>query len=164
MKTLILVRHAKSSWKDMTLRDKDRPLNKRGKRDAPFMGQKLKGLGIQPNMIWSSPAKRAFTTASHLADALGFLKEDIEIKNRIYGGSSTEIIDMIKDADASIQTLMVFGHNPEFTSIANQFSTTYIANVPTCGIIRVQFDIESWDELSKENAKVFSFIYPKMFI
>ncbi len=161
MKIVYLIRHAKSSWKDMSLKDIDRPLNKRGKRDAPFMGNLLKEQGVMPDMLISSPANRAYTTACHFAEALGIPKAEIIQEPRIYEAWTADILEIIQQQPEDRQTIFLFGHNPTFTSFANSFTKNYIDNVPTCGIVRIDAEIDHWKAFSEQTAKVISFQFPK---
>lgn len=163
MKTVCFIRHAKSSWKDESLRDIDRPLNKRGKRDAPFMAKLLRGKQVVADAIISSPANRAFTTATHFAEAMKIKKKDIIVKKGIYEAYAADVIKIVQQVDNQYDTILVFGHNPTFTTIANQFTDDYIANVPTCGIIQIDAQVESWQYFSRENARLTQFYYPKQY-
>ena len=136
MKNVYFVRHAKSSWKDASLRDIERPLNSRGKRDAPFMAKLLKGKGVQADLIISSPANRALTTAKHFAKEMNLPDEKIDINNIVYGAYPEDVIKLVKNVADNVNTLMVFGHNPTFTSLVNRYTEDYIANVPTCGVVK----------------------------
>lgn len=164
MKTVYLIRHAKSSWKDMSLRDIDRPLNKRGKRDAPFMGQLLKRQEVQPDILLSSPANRAFTTACHFAKAFGMEKAAIQVEERIYEAWTKDILAIIQEQSSDRQTLFLFGHNPTFTSVANLFTTDYIDNVPTCGIVKIEAAVKKWKDFTERTGKVISFQFPKQYL
>ncbi|MBT8379033.1 MAG: histidine phosphatase family protein [Ignavibacteria bacterium] len=163
MKTLYLVRHAKSSWKDSSLDDIERPLNKRGKRDAPFMGELLSEKGIKPNVMFSSPAKRASKTAQAIAEQIGYPKNDIIFDEAIYEASSRELVDFIKKIDDQYNSVMIFGHNPGFTMLNNFLSKEYIDNLPTCGVIALEFN-SSWKDIDKNSAKVLFFDYPKRYM
>ncbi len=163
MKTLYLVRHAKSSWKDSSLDDIERPLNKRGKRDAPFMGELLKEKGINPELIISSSAKRASKTAQAIAEQIGYPKKDIIFDEEIYEASSRELIDYIKQLDDKFNSVMLFGHNPGFTMLNNYLSKKYIDNIPTCGIVALEFN-NSWKDIGKNSAKYLFFDYPKKYM
>lgn len=161
MKTVFFIRHAKSSWDDMSLRDIDRPLNKRGLRDAPFMAKVLIGKGAKPDAIISSPANRAYTTATYFAAAANIPEENI-IKNiDIYEAYITTIQDIITDLSEEWDTVFIFGHNPTFTSLANAYHEEYIPNVPTCGITEVQADVAFWKDFSEKTARRKNFYYPK---
>ena len=119
MKTIILVRHAKSSWKDTSLDDFDRPLNKRGKRNAPFMGEKLKNRQIVPDLILSSPAKRAKKTATIVAKTIGYPKKKIQYSDNMYHSSARYLLEMVRNQDDESETIMLFGHNPDFNDFAD---------------------------------------------
>lgn len=161
MKTLILVRHAKSSWKDSSLADIDRPLNKRGKRDAPFMGALMKKENILPDLLLSSPAKRACTTAKIFAEELGLKKIDVVTDEQIYLSSASELIDVINEIEDKYNKVMMFGHNPGFTTLNNYLTDHYVDNIPTCGISVIEFDLNSWQDVSAGTGKLVQYEYPK---
>ena len=163
MKTVFFVRHAKSSWADPGLRDIERPLNKRGLRDAPFMGKLLKGKGVKPDRLISSPAKRAFTTAVFFANALGLDATQIDQNHGIYEAYSSSVLDIIRALPDTLNTVMVFGHNPTFTSLANMFTNDYIANVPTCGVFKVESQQDSWKKFGDSDTKLTDFYFPKQY-
>jgi phosphohistidine phosphatase len=162
MKTLILVRHAKSDWANSALTDFDRPLNSRGKKDASFMADVLKDKGINPDNIISSPALRAITTAEKFSEILSFPLEKIQLNERIYHGNHKEIISIIKKIDDKNDLSMLFGHNPDITTVVSQLSDAIVDNMPTCSIACIDFDIKSWFEISNEiKGKLRFFDYPK---
>ncbi len=165
MKRLYLIRHAKSSWNELDLADIDRPLNKRGKRDAPFMGKRLKeGHKANPDLILSSPAKRALRTAKIIAKEIDYPKGKIEIKDSLYGSGVQGMLNVIHYLDNSLNEVMLFGHNPDITSLANYLSDQNFDNIPTCGIFCVEFDIQSWKDV-KEGKGIFKFFdFPKMHV
>ena len=162
-KTLCLIRHAKSSWADPSLDDFDRPLNNRGKRDAPFMAQVLYEQLAKVDKIVSSPAKRAFSTASTFADTFGIPVQDIKKEERIYEAFPSVIFDVICSLDDQWTTVLLFGHNPAFTSVANHFSPFFTDNVPTCGIVQVISSTEQWTDFSSDNSIVQAYHYPKQY-
>lgn len=162
MKYLILIRHAKSSWKNVSLDDFDRPLNKRGKNDAPLMGKVLRKKGISPDLVYSSPAKRASVTARIICDKINFPEEKIVFNNDLYESTGDKILDEIKQTNNNVNMLMVFGHNPGLTSLHNYLCEKFIDNIPTCGIVQLQFD-GSWDNLNSKSAEQVFFEYPKMY-
>ncbi|MGB0523229.1 MAG: SixA phosphatase family protein [Flammeovirgaceae bacterium] len=164
MKTIYLVRHAKSSWKNPNLRDFDRPLNKRGKRDAPFMGMKLKERGLMPDAIISSPAARAKKTAQTIAEKLGFPWGEIEYLERVYDADEEDLLDIIRHQSNKAQTIMLFGHNPEFTWLSNELSKSYIENIPTTGMVRIDFEVDRWKEIAYGKGKLIFFDYPKNYL
>jgi phosphohistidine phosphatase len=163
MKKLYLVRHAKSSWKNPELTDIERPLNKRGKRDAPFIGNVLKEKNIIPDLIISSPAKRAAKTAVVIADKIGYTKSKIINDDNIYEASFSELLDLIRNLDDKHNTVMLFGHNPGLTMLNNYLSEHYIDNIPTCGVVGIQFD-SSWNGIKADSGNSFLYIYPKIFV
>jgi len=161
MKVLYLIRHAKSSWKNLDIDDFDRPLNKRGKRDAPFMGQLLKKYQIQPDLILSSPANRALTTAKVIANEIEYPEEKIVTEDVLYGSDSGSMLRMINQIDNQIKVLMVFCHNPGITDLAEELTGTLIGNIPTCGICCIKFNLDSWDTVFEGTGKLDFFDYPK---
>ena len=143
-KVLYLVRHAKSSWKDPTLADINRPLNKRGRRNSPEMGQRMRAQGHQPDLITSSPANRALTTARNIALELGIAEAAIEVDQDLYFSGSRGMVGVLREVDDRHASVMMVGHNPVLTDLVNSLADTRIWNVPTCGIAIIGFDMESW--------------------
>lgn len=163
MKSLYFIRHAKSSWDHPQLRDHDRPLNNRGQKDALYMSRMLKEKGVQPDKFISSSAKRALSTAQYFAEAFGYSPDLIEVEADIYEAFPDDVLDIVRDIPDQFQTVLVFGHNPTFTGIANLFSEDFIANVPTCGIVKVDVFTSKWREIKESNAQLADFYYPKQF-
>ena len=161
MKLLYLVRHAKSSWSNLSLDDIDRPLNKRGKRDAPIMARRIKEQGIVPSLFLSSPAKRALKTCKVFARALDYPKYRIETDMGLYHASENEILEIIRQKNDALDSLIVFGHNPGFTSLANALTGQDIFNVPTCGIVAIAFAESSWSDIGYDRGELRFFDYPK---
>lgn len=149
MKSIYLLRHAKSSWKDAELSDIDRPLNKRGKNDAPMMGKYFSKKHIHPQLIVSSPAKRAFRTASLVATELGYEEKNIHIDMALYGANVHELLTLIQNLEASLDKVMLVGHNPAFTLAVPFFTGESLENLPTCGLVRIDFETKRW-KLVKE--------------
>lgn len=164
MKTLYLVRHAKSSWKNPSLRDYERPLNRRGKRDAPFMGDKLRQRGIKADAMVSSPARRAKKTAQIIAEKLQFPGGKINYLDRIYDADDSDLLEIIQHQPKKVEVMMLFGHNPEFTDLANELSNSHIDNVPTTGIVCINFDVEKWEEVDYGKGRLVFFDYPKNYL
>lgn len=160
-KTLFLVRHAKSSWDDPDLDDRERPLNKRGKRDAPKMGEHLAGFKIRPDVIISSPAVRAYKTAREIATKLGFKKSDVQKNEDLYSFDSSDIMDVVKGLSDDYSSIMLVGHNPAITLLVNELSGSDIDNVPTCGVAVLGFNVEKWRAVKKGAAELQGFEYPK---
>ena len=161
MKTLTLVRHAKSSWKDSSLSDKKRPLNKRGERDAPKMGKRILEHGIRPSLIISSPATRAWTTAKIIAREISYPREFLQRDDRLYLASTEEILDVIMAQDDEFNSLMVVGHNPGMTSVANFLSPGLTHNLPTAGVVSVQIDQQDWNLFERPKTQLLVHDYPK---
>ena len=145
MKNLTIVRHAKSSWKYPELRDRERPLNKRGKRDAPVMGQRIAKAGVRPSLIISSPAVRAWETAKEVARALKYPLEFLQREDDLYHASVRQILDVIAAQDNGFNNLMLFGHNPGLTDFANFLSPNLTGNLPTAGVVSVRIDRDNWN-------------------
>jgi len=160
MKNLILIRHAKSSWNDAALSDRARPLNKRGKRDAPQMGRLLKDKGLPPDAILSSPAKRALKTAKLIAAEIGYPKQRIDVREEIYEQSPAALVELVAGLEAGWNRVFLVGHNPELTDLANRLTGSNIENVPTGGIVSVEFSASSWRECAQEGGRLALFERP----
>ena len=161
MKTLTLVRHAKSSWHDTNLSDRKRPLNKRGVRDAPIMGRRAVEAGIRPSLIVASPAVRAWTTAKIFATELGYPVEFLQREDDIYLASLDRLLDVVASQDAGFNNLMLFGHNPGLTDFANYLSPGLTNNLPTAGIVSVEFDRDDWLLFERPKTELVVYDYPK---
>jgi len=157
-RTLYIARHAKSSWDDPTLSDFARPLNKRGERDAPFMAQLLKAKRVLPQLILSSPAKRAKTTAAIYHDAI---KGELRFDERIYDTSAMSLLYLVQEvlSDSDHESLMLVGHNPGLTELSNILSNKYISNIPTAAVVAIDFE----DQIAPKQGKQRFFEYPKMY-
>lgn len=161
MKTLTLVRHAKSSWKHPELRDRERPLNKRGKRDAPVMGRRIAEHGIRPSLIISSPAVRAWKTAKVIAGAIGYPLEFLQREDGLYLASLDNWLDVIAAQDNGFNSIMAFGHNPGLTDFANFLSPGLTYNVPTAGVVCVNIDRDDWKLYERPSTELVVYDYPK---
>lgn len=161
MKQLTLVRHAKSDWSDSSLRDFDRPLNKRGKRNAPDMGRRLAARRLRPSLLISSPANRALTTAMVIADALGYPEDEIIREEQLYAASARAILAVIREVDSEVEHLMIFGHNPGMTDFANRLADADIDNMPTCAVLSLSIGVGSWAEVDWHRAQAVFYDYPK---
>lgn len=160
-KYLYLVRHAKSSWKDASLGDRDRPLNGRGRRNAPDMGKRLAAGGHRPDLIISSPAKRAFSTAKKIASELAMDKSGIVTDESMYFSGTGSMVNMLEKVDDSYQKVMIVGHNPAMTSLLDVLSESSVYNMPTCAVALIAFDIGSWSELDAESGNLLVYDFPK---
>ena len=161
MKVLTLVRHAKSSWKDANLSDLDRPLNKRGRRDAPMMGGRLAERDYFPDVIVSSSAVRALATAEAIAEEIGYPRSEIVVDERIYGADVTDWLEVIHTLGDAWDRAMCIGHNPGLTDLVNYLADDQIGNVPTCGIVDLVFDVDSWTLVGRIDPVGVDFDYPK---
>lgn len=162
MKTLILMRHAKSSWENPSLKDFDRPLNDRGLRDASRMGKRLKEKDLAPGMLLTSPANRALSTCTILAEKIGFPVDQIQTNKKLYHAAEDQLMSVVHKLKDSDNVVMIFGHNPGFTDFANSLTKSRIDNVPTCGIVSCVFDVDTWKEVTWGNGTVQFFDYPKL--
>ena len=161
MKTLTLVRHAKSSWKDRGLSDRDRPLNKRGKHDAPLMGRFITEAGVRPSQIISSPAVRAWTTAKIFARELGYPIEFLQREDGLYLASLDNLLDVVATQDAGFNNLMLFAHNPGLTDFANYLVPGLTNNLQTSGVVAVNLDTDDWMLYDRPQTELVLYDYPK---
>lgn len=161
MKRLYLIRHAKSSWVEPGLRDFDRPLNDRGKLDAQIMGKRLASFGVHPDLILASPAKRTTKTAQRIAEAVGYPEADIVFHEVIYEAEIPELLHVLASVPASIGALFLIGHNYAITDLAEYLTGQRIGNIPTCGIVAVEFAEETWGGLQAGSCKMLFFDFPK---
>lgn len=160
MKTLFLVRHAKSSWDDNSLSDQQRPLNKRGLRNAPEMGLRLKSHGVDVNKIISSPASRAFSTAQFIAQNIGYNVDAIEQNEQMYFAGRTSMLLLVQQTSSDINNLMLVGHNPDMTLFLNCLCGYQVDNMPTCAIASIEFDCE-WEEICAESGTLLNYDFPR---
>ncbi len=163
MKTLFLVRHAKSDWEDQDISDIDRPLNKRGYKDAHTMGALLKEKKLLPDLIITSPAIRALTTALILGRNFNLSIENIIINPNLYGTNVKHYIDCITQIDNRYDSIMLLGHNPIITELANTLSPQITQNFPTCaiaGISQADGNME-WKTFNIKTGKLFLYEFPK---
>ena len=160
MKTLFLVRHAKSSRDDPSLPDRDRPLDDRGKQDAPKMGKRLAKRDVKPDLLLSSPALRALTTARLIAEEIGYKLKDIVVDDRLYASNADDLLAVIRALDRNLNRVMLFGHNPEFTDLAHRLSSEII-EMPTCAIVEFNFDTKAWSDVGERKPAKVVFDYPK---
>jgi len=161
MKTLTLVRHAKSSWSDTTLSDRKRPLNKRGERDAPIMGRRIADHGIRPSLIISSPAQRAWTTAKIIAAEISYPREFLQREDSLYLASLDDFLDVLVAQETGFNSIMLVGHNPGMTDFANFLSPGLTNNLPTAGVVSVEIDQEHWNLYERPQTRLLVHDYPK---
>ena len=160
MKTLFLVRHAKSSRDDPSLPDRERPLDDRGKRDAPKMGKRLAKRDAKVDLLVSSPAVRALTTAHLIADEIGYKRKDIVVDDRLYANSPDDLLAVIRALDNKLDRVMLFGHNPEFSDLAHRLSSE-IVDMPTSAVAEYHFDTKAWTDIGEVEPTKTVLDYPK---
>lgn len=146
MKTLYIIRHAKSSW-EFDLEDHKRPLNNRGVKDADRIGEQLKSLIKPIDKALSSDAVRARTTAKIILDHLNVEKDTFNLEPKLYDFDGHQVVEVIKNCENYVDTLLIFGHNHAFTSIVNLYGDQKIDNLPTAGVVGIQFDIDNWADI-----------------
>lgn len=160
MKTLFLVRHAKSSWDDASLPDRDRPLAERGLRDVEKMGKRLAKREVEPDLILSSPALRARATAEAIAELLDYRHRDIVVDERLYACQADDLLEVIRALGDKPKRVMLVGHNPELSELAQRLSGE-IVELPTCAIAEFRFDTKSWADIGKREPAQVALDYPK---
>jgi len=159
MKTLLLLRHAKSSWDDVSVRDFERPLADRGKRDAPRMGEELKLRAPLPDLIISSPAARARQTAQAVIGS-GGLTARLEFNESIYGATSAELMRLIGRLPDSVDCALMVGHNPGFEELVSRL-TDSDERMPTAALACIEFQIDHWKDLEDKSGKLIWLLTPK---
>ena len=140
--------------------DREKPLNKRGNRDAPMMGLRLLQSGIRIDLIVTSPAKRALTTAKKIAKQFSFKIEMVQ-EEKLYDATEWQILEVIHSLDDKIENVMIVAHNPGITDLVNQISGHRIEKVPTCGVALLRYDSDTWQEVGRAKPVAFEFDYPK---
>ena len=160
MKTLLLVRHAKSSWIDAALPDKERPLNDRGERDAPRMGKRLAKRGVKVDLMLSSPAHRALRTAEFIAKGIDYKRKRIVVDDRLYPGAVEDLLSIIHGLDKKLNRVMIVGHDPALAELAHRLSNE-ITRMPTCAVAEFTFDITSWPSVDNSSLAAAAFDSPK---
>ena len=160
MKTLYLIRHAKSSWNDAGLTDFERPLNERGKRDVISIGERLKLKKALPSIIISSTAKRTRITSKKLAKKVGFNSSEIEFKQELYLANTPILLNILNNISDEHSIVFVVGHNPGISNFCD-YLTNQFYDFPTCGIAKITFNIDSWAEVSNGLGDIEWFDYPK---
>ncbi len=161
MKRLYLIRHAKSSWTDPSASDFERKLNKRGKRDAPFMGARLAKYDLMPDAVYASPAKRARKTALAVTKEIGFPKEKIIFDETLYTFGMRELFQVIQRIPNKENSIFLVGHNYAITDLAVTLTGAPIDNVPTAGIVGIELKISTWKDVAPGVGELLFFDYPK---
>jgi phosphohistidine phosphatase len=163
LKKIILVRHAKSSWDSGVSSDIDRPLNRRGKRDAPFMAEKLKEIVSEIDGSVKSPSQRTTDTSKLFLKVFEIDPSCDLTEQNLYHGSMYDILDAIHSLPKEWECSILFGHNPGMTYIVDYFGGSEIYNMPTCGIVIVESTAEDWAYINSDNSKINSFENPKKY-
>lgn len=161
MKTLLLIRHAKSDWGHENLSDFDRPLNERGKKDAPAMAERLYKRNVNVDLFLSSPARRAAKTAARFAEAYGITEKDIVFRDELYLPAAATFYPVLEQLPDSISHVAVFSHNNGITDFANELTNARIDNIPTCGIFAVNLYLTHWKEFRNAEKSFWFFDSPK---
>jgi phosphohistidine phosphatase len=156
MKTIVLIRHGKSTWKHQVC-DLDRPLKNRGKSDAKLVCDVFIKTNFMPDLVVTSPAKRAYDICNIFIKKMKISREMVKINPTIYDFEGSKTADFIKSLDNSYQKVMLFGHNYAFTSLVNQFGNLYIENLPTSGLAMIHFDIDTWKDIKKGTTELILF-------
>jgi phosphohistidine phosphatase len=160
-RTLLLVRHAKSSWDDPDLADLARPLNKRGTRDAAAMAQRVTHRSHRPDLIVTSPALRAQQTAEAMAAALGLEAASLVVDERVYDATAADLVDVIRSLDDRHARVMLVGHHPGITEIVNDLADAHLEKLPTCGVAEIRLDVRSWADVRDGCAALIELDTPK---
>jgi phosphohistidine phosphatase len=162
-KILLIVRHAKSSWDITSLNDFERPLNDRGKKDAPTMARRLLDKKIMVDAFVSSPAKRAKKTAELFCSAYGKPEDQITFISKLYHAPAEVFYEVIEDLDDSFSKVAIFSHNPGITDFVNTLiESVHIDNLPTCGVFAIQVQTQKWRDFKKAKKELLFFDYPKL--
>ncbi|HUS24642.1 MAG TPA: histidine phosphatase family protein [Candidatus Binatia bacterium] len=162
MKILTLVRHGKSSRDDPGLPDFERPLNERGRKDCRLVARKLRKAGVRPDRLVSSPALRAITTAHAFAEVFGIPLADITLNPHVYEASAMTLLHIVHTLDAADDEAMLFGHNPGLSHLARKLAVkSPIEELPTCGVLRLEFPVKAWIQLRAGTGKVLQLVTPK---
>jgi phosphohistidine phosphatase len=161
MKNLWLIRHAKSSWNHGEIQDSFRPLNERGYRDAPEMAMRVKKAGIMPDLIISSHAIRAYSTAMIFADVLKYPESDIRIFTKLYGATTNSYLSAIHSVPDQYNTVFLFAHNPTISQTLEVLAGLEHQELPTCGIAHIQFAHDQWKDCAAKSGKLMLLDYPK---
>lgn len=161
MRTLLLIRHAKSSWAEPGLADHDRPLNDRGRRDAPAMGARLRDEGLVPGVIRSSTALRARTTAGLLADALGLAADAVVLDRGLYGADPETLLDAAAELPGSAAIAALVAHDPGLSELAYRLSDGAVDHMPTCAVLVARFEVDGWRDLRRADPVAVRLLTPR---
>lgn len=160
-RTLTLLRHAKSSWKDASLGDFERPLSKRGRRDAPEMGRRLNAAGVRPSLIVSSPARRAWSTAKEVARVIGYPREFLQRDRELYLAGPDTLLSVVGRQDGGFNHLLICAHNPGLTDLVERLVPGLTDNLVTAGFVTVSGTGEAWADFADSGVELVAYDYPK---
>lgn len=162
MRHLTLVRHAKSDWKNADLKDCDRPLNRRGLREAPQMAERLAAQDIRPDLMLTSPAVRALETARVFAKTLEYPLRRLKTEDRLYLGPAADILEVVRGVGSRVRHLMIFGHNPGLSEFAASLTNDpELGELPTCAVYTMELDVRSWVDVRFGEATNASLSHPR---
>ena len=161
MKQLLLVRHAKSDWNDPSLADFDRPLNERGKKEAPLMAKRLHDKKIKIDALITSPAKRARQTCKHFAKEFEFKKKEIVREPKLYEAGEEDFYEVVKHLKNKWDCVAIFSHNPGITSFADSLTDMHIDDMPTSAVFAIKIDADDWSDFKTAKKQFWFFDYPK---
>jgi phosphohistidine phosphatase len=161
MKELFLIRHAKSSWDSPTMKDFDRPLNERGKKDAPSMAKRLASKKIKLDALFSSSANRALSTAQYFAEEFDIKKKDIVQIPELYHANPSVFYEVIEHTDDDLDNIAIFSHNPGITEFINELTDKKIMDTPTCGIFAIKIHSKTWKDFASATKDFLFFDFPK---
>ena len=165
MRRLTLVRHAKSDWKDASLKDFDRPLSRRGLREAPAMAERLADEKVQVDLMITSPARRALETARFFAKALDYPLRRLKLEDHLYLARPSEILEVVRRVGKRVQHLMLFGHNPGLSDFAHKLTRDKeLGDLPTCAVYSMELNIASWAEAHYGEGRHATLSHPKNFL
>ncbi|MDX1491129.1 MAG: histidine phosphatase family protein [Pseudohongiellaceae bacterium] len=161
MKKLYLLRHAKAALGAVNIKDYDRPLNERGLSDARMMAQRLKSLGATLDLIVSSPALRAMTTAKIVAEVFDKTVDEVQLDRQIYLAGSPKLMQVVSYFDEAADSAMLVAHNPALTDLSHVLANSGIDNIPTAGLVSIEIPVDTWLEVGEGDGKVVAFDFPK---
>ena len=162
MKTIYLIRHAKSSWKEPNQLDHERPLNKRGKRDFPLIAKQLNKINITPELIVCSNSQRTKDTVKLLCKEINYPIKDVKYDSTIYEASLVSLIEVVNTLPRNYNEIVIIGHNPSITLLSNYLTNDNIDHMPTSGVVKIDLEVEDWNEVIQGIGLKKFFIYPKM--
>ncbi|MFY0628133.1 MAG: histidine phosphatase family protein [Reichenbachiella sp.] len=161
MKTLFLVRHAKSSWDFPELSDKERPLNKRGNKNAPAMAKYLNKRIVPPDVIICSPSRRTHETAKYFIKRFGYDQNQIVYKEELYHAYKSDFEGVISQIDNVNESAMLFAHNPGITDYVSELTGQFFDNIPTCGVVSIGLNTDDWRNIGIIKGELNFYYYPK---